>query len=166
VRRNTIAVLMVAWTACVTPSSPDLVETPPGPAPAPSSVSSALVDRTNAERTGAGLATLRADSRLMQAAQIHAEQMAAAGRMEHTLPDARYPRLEDRLAAVAYRWQAIGENVAAGQRDAAQVVQDWMGSSGHRANILNANFTEMGAGYIVDGSGRTYWVQVFARPAS
>ena len=157
---------MLAWTACSTPSSPDPVAVPsPATAPTPSSVASAIVDRTNTERTRAGLAALRADSRLTQAAQIHAEQMAAAGRMDHTLPDARYPRLEDRLAAAAYRWQAIGENVASGQRDAAQVVQDWMGSSGHRANILNTNFTEMGAGYSVDGNGQPYYVQVFARPA-
>src|SRR5262245_61899281 len=136
------ALLFVALLAgCSSPSSPEPVPEPapvptPTPVPAPTPVASALVDLTNAERARAGLSTLRADGRLMQAAQIQAEQVAAAGRLEHTLPDARYPRVEDRLAAVSYRWQSAGENLAVGQRDAAQAVESWMNSSGHRANIL------------------------------
>ncbi len=135
------------------------------PASRPSSVASALVDSTNAERRRAGLSTLRANDRLMQAAQIQAGQLLAEGRLAHDLPDARYPRLPDRLGAVSYKWQAAGENLALGQRDAAQAMASWMKSSGHRSNILNRSFTEIGVARIVGRNGRPYWVQVFARPA-
>jgi len=92
--------------------------------------------------------------------------MAQASHMAHVLPDARYPRTEDRIAAANYRWRMLGENVAFGQANAAKVVDSWMHSPGHRTNILNATFTEMGAGYAVDRSGRPYYVQVFGRPLS
>jgi uncharacterized protein YkwD len=129
-------------------------------------VAAEVVDLTNVERTHDGRTALRANPRLMRAAQIHAEQMARAGQMAHVLPRAAYPRTEDRLAAADYRWQMYGENVALGQSNAAAVLESWMHSRGHRTNILNRDFTEMGAGYATDRAGRPYYVQVFARPLS
>lgn len=158
--------------ACSPPASPDPASSDvpqnvalplPGVAP-PSEVTTAVVDLTNVERTRGGLAALASSARLMQAAQLHAEQMAQAARLDHVLPNAPYPRPEDRLAAAAYRWQAYAENVAMGQRTAAEVVNGWMQSSGHRANIMNPTYTEMGAGYARDSNGRSYWVQVFGKP--
>ena len=100
----------------------------------------------------------------MQAAQLHAEQMARLVRVDHMLRDAPYPRPEDRLLKVGYRWQAWAENVAFGQRTAADALDTWMTSRGHRLNVLNPSMTELGAGYATDARGRAYWVQVFARP--
>jgi uncharacterized protein YkwD len=134
--------------------------------PVTSSVAAEVVDLTNVERTDRGRARLRANPRLMQAAQIHAEQMARAGRMAHVLPDAAYPRTEDRLAAADYRWQTYGENVAVGQSSAAAALDGWMHSPGHRKNILNPDFTELGTGYATDRAGRTYYVQVFGSLSS
>jgi len=131
-----------------------------------SRVTGDVVDLTNVERTRRGQTPLRADQRLMRAAQIHAEQMARAGQMAHDLPGAAYPRSEDRLAAAKYHWQAYGENVAMGQSSAAHVLDSWMHSPGHRKNILNPVYTELGVGYAVDRAGRPYFVQVFARPSS
>jgi uncharacterized protein YkwD len=131
-----------------------------------SSFATQVVDLTNIERTGHKRQPLRADAQLMRAAQMHAEQMARARQMAHVLPKAPYPNAEDRLAAAEYRWQTYGENVAAGQTSAAQVVHDWMHSRRHRTNILNPNFTEVGTGYAVDRDGRPYHVQVFAGPLS
>lgn len=155
--------------ACSSPASPEdpqaaasLPAAPP--AAAPSEVTVAVVELTNVERTRSGLRALEANALLMRAAQLHAEQMAQAGRIDHVLPNAPHPRPEDRLTAVAYRWQAFAENVAFGQRTAAEVVNGWMQSSGHRANIMNATYTEMGAGYARDPNGRSYWVQVFGKP--
>jgi uncharacterized protein YkwD len=159
------ALMCLGVLACSSPASPDgpqNVALPP--VAAPSEVATAVVDLTNAERTRSGLAALTANARLMQAAQLHAEQLAQAGRLDHVLPNATYPRPEDRLAAVSYRWQAYAENVAFGQRTAAEVVNGWMQSAGHRANIMNPTYTEMGAGYARDASGRAYWVQVFGKP--
>ena len=102
----------------------------------------------------------------MRAAQIHAEQMARAGQLAHVLPNTAYPRATDRLAAADYRWHTYGENVALGQSSAAEALDGWMHSRGHRSNILNPDFTELGTGYAIDSAGRPYYVQVFARPLS
>jgi uncharacterized protein YkwD len=154
-----------ALAACSGPSMPDDASAPPGSGGTPSATASALVDLTNAERARAGLVQVRAETRLMRAAQMQAEQVAAAGRLDHTLPDARYARLEDRLDAAGYRWQLAGENLAFGQRNAASAIETWMQSAPHRANILQASFTEIGTGFVADPNGRPYYVQVFARPA-
>jgi uncharacterized protein YkwD len=122
---------------------------------------SAIVEFVNAERKRAGLKALSGDDRLAKAAQLHANQIATAGRLEHTLPRARYPRMQDRLAATGYKWRAIGENLAAGQSSAAQAVSGWMSSPPHRANILNTTFTETGGAVAFDRKGRAYYVQVF-----
>jgi uncharacterized protein YkwD len=165
-------VVFLALAACAGCSGPVAPErTPPADdSPAPSVALSAIavevVDLTNAERTRAGLPMLRTNARLTEAARLHAEQLAAAGRLEHVLPDARYPRLEDRLDAAGYRWQAAGENLAFGQRTSAAVVDAWMQSAGHRANILHTSFTEIGVSYLIDPNGRPYYVQVFGRPAT
>lgn len=162
--RAAIATIATAGINGCTPSAPTS-DAPPATSAQPSTpLARAIVDLTNAERTGAGLDTLREDDRLAQAAQIHAEQMARAGRLDHELAQAMYPRLEDRVNAVGYDWQAIGENLAFGQASASAVVDGWMRSSGHRENILNPAFTEVGAGHLIDASGRAYFVQVFARP--
>jgi uncharacterized protein YkwD len=136
------------------------------PAPAPSAVESALVDLANAERKREGLPPFRSNGRLMRAAQLQAEQVAKAGRLDHTVRGAKYPTLRDRVDAVDYEWTALGENLAYGQRSAAQATGTWMKSAGHRANILNRRFTEIGTAHLVDRRGRPYYVQVFARPAS
>jgi uncharacterized protein YkwD len=164
--RVALALAYVGVLACSAPASPEDPQEVASPVPAtpPSDVTAAVVDLTNVERTRAGLAALAANASLMRAAQIHAEQMAQFRRLDHVLPEADHPRPEDRLAAVAYRWQAYAENVAFGQRTAAEAVSGWMQSSGHRANIMNATYTEMGAGYARDPDGRPYWVQVFGKP--
>ena len=91
--------------------------------------------------------------------------MAKIGRLEHTVAGGKHPTLRDRIDAVDYEWQAIGENLAFGQRNAAQATGTWMKSAGHRANILNRRFTEIGTAHLVDRRGRPYYVQVFASPA-
>ena len=136
------------------------------PAPATSDVAAKVLQLTNAERGGRGRARLHANAQLMRAAQLHAEQIARAGQLAHVLPNAAYPRAEDRLAATGYRWQSYGENVALGQTSPAAVVRDWMHSRGHRRNIVSPDFTELGVGYALDRSGRPYYVQLFASPLS
>jgi uncharacterized protein YkwD len=100
----------------------------------------------------------------MEAAQLHADQMARLGRLEHVLSGGRYPKPEDRLAAADYQWSSYAENIAMGQTSAAGVMDSWMRSSGHRANILSPNNTEIGIGFARDSRGRPYYVQVFGRP--
>ena len=162
------------------PAAPTPVETsstpaPPTPAPstpsAPSlppasSEAASVIQLTNAERAAAGVPALAANSRLVLAAQLHADQMAQLQRMEHTLAEGPYPSPADRLSAAGYAWRTYGENIAFNYRSPEEVMRGWMGSSGHRANILNGSFTEMGVAVARDGQGRPYWAQVFAAPRS
>jgi len=158
-------VLGTIW--CAAPTAPHAfaAESPAAPAVASATVSTVL-ELTNVERSRAGLPPLRENSRLTYAAQLQSEQMGSASRMDHVLRGARYPNPADRLAAADYTWEAYGENVAVGQPSAAEVVSAWMRSPGHRANILNPRYTELGVGYALDASGRPYYAQVFGRPWS
>ena len=159
-----MAMLIVVVSLCSSPAhSGALLGAPP---PFTSTVATDVVTLTNVERTRKGRASLRANARLMHAAQIQAEQMARAGQLAHVLPNAPYPSAGDRLAAADYRWQTYGENVALGQSSAKKALDSWMDSRGHRTNILNPDFTEIGAGYAIDRTRRPYYVQVFARPLS
>jgi uncharacterized protein YkwD len=157
--------IFVCMVAVCCPPAPSMAQSRSGPRGS-SSVAADVIKLTNIERTHYRRPALRANPRLMRAAQLQADQMARARHMAHVIPDARYPRTEDRIAAANYRWRMVGENVAFGQANAAKVLDSWMHSSGHRTNILNSTFTEMGAGYAVDQTGRPYYVQVFGRPLS
>lgn len=123
------------------------------------SVTSDVVALTNAERTAAGLRPLAGDPRLTTAAQAHSDDMVARGFYAHTSPDGRRPW--DRAAAAGCTHRGIGENIACGQRSAAEVVRGWMDSPGHRANILKPDFTHIGIGFRGGGEAGTYWTQLF-----
>lgn len=76
----------------------------------------------------------------------------------HTSPDGSDPG--DRVTAAGYRWSTYGENIAKGQSSPASVMDSWMNSPGHRANIVNCAFKEIGVGK-QDSSGGPVWTQVF-----
>ncbi|WP_149550271.1 CAP domain-containing protein [Streptomyces marokkonensis] len=118
-----------------------------------------VVDLTNRERAGAGLPQLSRDPLLTAAAQAHSADMAARDFYSHTAPDGSGPG--DRAAAAGSVRRTIGENIACGQRSAAEVVRGWMNSPGHRANILKADFTHLGVGFAGGGRSGTYWTQLF-----
>lgn len=159
--RVVFAWLLLVASGCSSPASPTGVDATGG---ASSAAASEMVVLTNAERRQAGLTPFTTSPVLMRAAQIQADQMASAGQMAHVLPGARYPEPADRLAAVGYQWMAYAENVAYGQPSAASAVGAWMGSSGHRANILNPGLTQLGTGIAAGAAGRPYYVQVFGQP--
>ena len=140
---------------------------PPSSQPAGGAVNAVaeeIVVRTNDERRALRIPALTRSQSLMRAAQLQANQMAAFTKMAHELPGAAYPSLGSRLAAVAYQMSAAGENIAEGQPSALSVVTGWMTSPGHRANMLDTRFTEMGAGVATASNGRRFYAQVFARP--
>ena len=118
-----------------------------------------VVALTNAERAAAGLPPLATDTPLTNAAQAHSADMVARAFYSHTSPDGSEPW--HRAAAAGSTRRTIGENIACGQRSAAEVVQGWMDSPGHRANILKPAFTHMGAGFAGGGAAGTYWTQLF-----
>jgi uncharacterized protein YkwD len=158
------AAVVFGTLACNVPTTPTGPVRDENVVVAPSGLIAEIIQLTNDERRDAGLPGLAAHDRLMHAAELQVAQIASTGRLEHTLAGAQYPSLQDRVQAAGYRWQAIGENLAYGQRNAAHVMQSWMSSTGHRANILNPTFTEIGVAYVVDADGRPWYVQVFGRP--
>ena len=111
----------------------------------------------NQERAKAGLAPLTANSAAAAAAVTRAKETEIS--FSHTRPDGSGFQTALTEHGVAFR--SAGENIAWGQRTPEQVMQGWMNSSGHRANILNAGFTSIGVGYYRSASGTGYWVQLF-----
>ena len=161
--------LLSAATACAVPvpvsspaSGPTTVTTPI-PANA-ESMTEEVVRLTNEFRAKNGQADLVPSAKLIRAARLHAEQMAAAQDLAHNISAARYPTLQDRLDAVGYAYRAAGENIAWNQPDADDVMNTWLNSTAHRANILDTTVTEIGVAVAYSRRNEPYWVQVFARP--
>jgi len=117
-----------------------------------------VLELVNVERARAGCGPVRLDDRLTAASLDHSQDMAARGYLSHTTPEGRTPW--DRARAAGYD-SATGENIAQGQRTADDVVRAWMGSEGHRRNILACGSVAMGLGLARDGSGVPYWTQMF-----
>ncbi|MGP4046026.1 CAP domain-containing protein [Streptomyces sp. 2A115] len=118
-----------------------------------------VIALTNAERASAGLPPLAGDPLLAAAAQAHSADMVTRAFYSHTSPDGSEPW--HRAAAAGSTRRTIGENIACGQRSPAEVVDGWMNSPGHRANILKPAFTHIGVGFAGGGSAGTYWTQLF-----
>ncbi|MFJ9020005.1 CAP domain-containing protein [Streptomyces sp. NPDC102259] len=118
-----------------------------------------VVGLTNRERARAGLRALAVDPLLTAAAQAHSADMAGRAFYSHTSPEGSEPW--DRAASAGSTRRTIGENIACGQRSPAEVVEGWMNSPGHRANILKPAFTHIGVGFAGGGPSGTYWTQLF-----
>ena len=162
---------IIAMTGCaVAPPAPGPsrpMPLPPSSQPAGGAVNAVaeeIVVRTNDERRALHIPAFTRSQSLMRAAQLQANQMATRAKMAHELPGAAYPSLGSRLAAAGYQMSAAGENIAEGQPTAPAVVAGWMKSPGHRTNMLDTRFTEMGAGVATANNGRRFYAQVFARP--
>lgn len=125
-----------------------------------SSMTSQVVNLVNSERAAQGLMALQKDNRLAALAQQKAEDMAKKQYFSHTSPT--YGSAFDMLKAAGYSYKTAGENIAMGQKSAASVMDGWMHSSGHRANILHTSYEKIGVGYAVSADGMPYWVQIFA----
>jgi uncharacterized protein YkwD len=122
----------------------------------------AILDETNAVREKNKLLALKPNHVLFRAARDHSANMAKQGKMEHNL-DGKSPA--DRLTALGYRYQYMGENIAAGEGwMPAGVVAGWMDSQGHRENILKREFREIGIGIARGKDGTLYYTQVFGTP--
>ena len=122
-----------------------------------------IVDLVNAERASLGLAPVTFDATLTYAAGFHSTQMATrSNAMQHTLYGVIAPTPASRLDYAGYDdWQTYGENIAFGYTTALAVMQAWMNSPGHRENILNPAFTQIGVGIVADSAGYLFWTQEF-----
>ncbi|MDK0520611.1 CAP domain-containing protein [Streptomyces sp. ML-6] len=129
--------------------------TPTADAPATEAAARVLA-LVNDEREKAGCSPLTLDAELTKAARAHSEDMAAHRNMSHTGSDGSTPG--DRITDAGYEWRAYGENVAHGYDTPESVMAGWMDSPGHRSNILDCSFEEIGVGLAGPGD---YWTQDF-----
>ena len=129
----------------------------------PSREEQQIVELTNQQREQNGLATQTVSPQLLATAREHSTAMASAQTLAHTLNGSS---MTNRIKGSGYQYFAIGENVAFNQPTPEQVVKSWMESPGHRANILNKTYTEIGVSIVNDADGNPYYTQDFGRPVS
>ncbi len=138
---------------------------PPVPAYSSAITADNILSLTNQSRKQFGAASLTLNSQLTQAAQNKANDMLAKQYFAHTTPDGLSPW--DFIAAAGYKFQAAGENLAVNFLQAEEVEAAWMNSPGHRANLLNTTFSEIGIGIArgeYQGNKVTFVVQEFGQP--
>ncbi len=121
-----------------------------------SSYESEVIRLVNVERAKAGLPALKANWELSRVARYKSQDMADKGYFSHNSPT--YGSPFDMMKKFGISYRSAGENIAKGQKTPAAVVNAWMNSSGHRANILNSSYTEIGVGYVKNGN---IWTQMF-----
>lgn len=117
---------------------------------------SEVVRLVNEQRVKNGLSKLTEDWELSRVARYKSQDMKDNKYFSHTSPVYGSPFEMIKNFGISYR--SAGENIAKGQSTPQAVVNAWMNSSGHRANILNKNYTRIGVGYV---SGGNYWTQMF-----
>lgn len=118
-----------------------------------------VVRLVNAERAKEGLSPLTINTNVQAAAMVRAKECEQL--FSHTRPNGSSFSTALKEQNVSYR--SAGENIAWGQRSPEEVMNAWMNSSGHRANIMNPNFTTIGVGYYENTKGTDYWCQIFTR---
>lgn len=138
-----------------TPSEPDTPAQPDGSASV-LAYEQEVVTLVNAERAKYGLSALTLDAALCGYARLKSQDMHDQGYFSHASPS--YGSPFDMMRSFGISYQYAGENIAMGYSSPAAVVNAWMNSEGHRANILSANYTSIGVGYVADGG---YWTQWF-----
>ena len=115
-----------------------------------------VIDLVNRERKANGVSALKANWELSRVARIKSQDMYDRKYFSHTSPTYGSPFDMMKNFGISYRY--AGENIAKGQKTPQAVMNSWMNSSGHRANILSASFKEIGVGYASDGN---HWTQMF-----
>lgn len=124
-----------------------------------SSQANAVLKLVNEERAKQGLKSLTLSTKLTSIATTKSKDMAVNKYFSHNSPTYGSPFQMLQHFGVSYK--TAGENIAAGQKTPEEVMKAWMNSSGHRANILNPKYTQLGVGYYKGGSYGVYWTQLF-----
>ncbi len=118
-----------------------------------------VLEIVNKERKANGLKPLTLNKELSNVATVKSQDMINKGYFDHTSPT--YGSPFDMMKSFGISYKAAGENIAKGQKTPSEVMNSWMNSPGHRANILSPNFTELGVGVAKDSKGTIYWTQMF-----
>lgn len=118
-----------------------------------------VLNLVNKERKANGLKPLTLNKELSNVANIKSRDMIEKGYFDHTSPT--YGSPFDMMKKFNISYNTAGENIAMGQKTPSEVMNSWMNSSGHRANILNSTYTELGVGIQKNSNGTIYWTQMF-----
>lgn len=135
----------------------------------PAALAQRVIELANLERAAAGLPPLKANEALSQAAKAHSLAMAERDFFDHQDPSTGAAP-GDRAKAAGYAWSTVAENIAIGYATPEEVITGWMNSEGHRQNLLNPEYREIGVGYVAGPGSQSgcqnqpcqhYWAQVF-----
>ncbi|AKA61530.1 secreted LysM/SCP-PR1 domain protein [Bacillus phage Stahl] len=124
-----------------------------------SSYEQQVIKLVNAERAKAGLKPLKENWELSRVAEFKSKDMRDNNYFDHNSKTYGSPFTMIKNFGISYK--TAGENIAAGQKTPEEVMKSWMNSPGHKANILNAGYTQIGVGYVTGGSYGSYWTQQF-----
>jgi len=157
--RRLAASLAAALAACAYPAAQAAPAAPPPVArsAAPDDMPAEVARLVNQQRARVGCAPLAWDGAAARAAQAHTDDMVRRGYFAHVSPEGG--NVGTRVTAAGATWRAVAENIASGQSTAESVVQGWLRSPGHRANIENCVYTRQGVGY-----RDRVWTHVFYTP--
>jgi len=121
-----------------------------------------VIELVNKERTSRGLQPLKKNWEVCRVARYKSQDMINKGYFSHTSPT--YGSPFNMMENFGIRFSAAGENIAYGQKTPQEVMNAWMNSPGHRANILSAAYTPIGVGAATASNGTLYWTQMFIKP--
>ncbi len=157
--RVTVATILLSVLASIGCPKPEQPNPSVPTVPAPADIITQLLDAHNRHRAQHRIPALTINVKLTAAAQKHAQWMFNNRNMSHT--GANGSSFADRIRAEGYNFRTGGENIAAGYKSVEAVMDGWMKSQGHRANILNHNYKEVGLGVV-----NNYWCADFGTPIS
>lgn len=120
-----------------------------------------VIRLVNVERSRAGISTLTENEELRNIARLKSQDFVDNNYFSHNSPT--YGSPFEMLDRFNVNYTAAAENIASGQRSALEVMNTWMNSPGHKANILNTSFNQIGVGIARDSKGKLYWTQIFIR---
>ncbi|AKA69545.1 spore coat assembly protein SafA [Clostridium scatologenes] len=121
-----------------------------------------VISLVNSQRSKVGLQPFKTNWELSRIARYKSQDMINKNYFSHTSPT--YGSPFNMIENFGIKFSAAGENIAMGQRTAEEVMNSWMNSPGHRSNILNPSYTEIGVGLAKNANGQCYWTQMFIKP--
>lgn len=138
-------------TTSTTPSVPDDIK----------ALETEVIRLVNVERSKAGVPALSTNNKLSDVARIKSRDFVNNNYFSHNSPT--YGSPFDMIKSFGISYTSAAENLASGHRSAAEAMNSWMNSSGHRTNILNPTYNQIGVGVARDSKGNLYWTQMFIR---
>lgn len=144
-----------------TPTTEPDIQTVPNTTSDLKTLETEVIKLVNDERTKAGRPSVTENNELSSIARLKSEDFIKNNYFSHNSPT--YGTPFDMMRQFGINFTAAAENIASGQKTAEEVMETWMNSSGHRANVLNSTYNQIGVGVARDSNGNLYWTQMFIK---